>query len=105
PGEWWWDQNHYSDTGKDESSYKDNFGQMIVEEPNENGGLKITRRVDDFKKLGEPWDCVGMIPAPGALLVGMGGNNSSGVGYYEIDGKTLKGKICDVDTVIPYAQT
>jgi hypothetical protein len=106
PGEWWWDQNHYSDKGKDESSVADNNGQMIVEEPNESGGLKITRRVDEnFRKLGEPWDCVGMMLAPGVLLVGMGGNNSSGVGYYEIEGKTLKGKICDVDTVIPYEQT
>ncbi|HZI89765.1 MAG TPA: hypothetical protein VFD83_04860, partial [Candidatus Polarisedimenticolia bacterium] len=108
PGEWWWFQRHYNDKGKDETAVFGNHGNMVIEAAGEDGGVKITRNVWDShhqKFENDPWVCAGMWLEPGVLLLGMGGDESSGVGYYEIDGKTLKGKICDVDGLHPYAQT
>jgi hypothetical protein len=108
-GEWWWFQSHYDDKGKDNSAVFGNYGRMMIDAPAEGGAIKITRNLwdSDHRKLDEDdWNCVGLMVAPETLVMMAGGDDSSGVGYYEFAGKTLKGKICDVgDDESPYDQT
>ncbi|MEK7316878.1 MAG: hypothetical protein AAB011_11895 [Candidatus Eisenbacteria bacterium] len=106
-GEWWFDINHYSDKGKDETAVFGNYGKMMVEVPAEDGGIKITRAMYDIRnhKLLKPWNCAGMMPDAQTLVLVTAGDGSEGVGYYEFVGKEMKGKICDVNGVHPYLQT
>lgn len=106
-GEWWFSIRHYSDKGKDESAVFGNFGQLIVEAPGEGGGIKVTRTMYDERNhhLKNPWACAGLMPDPETLAIVSIGDGSEGVGYYNFEGNTLKGRICEVDGYQPYEQT
>jgi hypothetical protein len=104
-GHWSWVDHFYDDAGKEIPVTLGSRGDL-VSEALPNGALKVTRRIWKDAKgdtiHGEPWACVGLMADPETMVVEYGGNGSDGVGYYDIVGRTLEGKLADAENPAPY---
>jgi len=105
PGAWGGHEHFYGDKGKDQSVLSTGSFWFTCEKQ-DGDAYKIMRQpTDGGSDKGEKWQGIALMPDDGTLEVVTGGNDSQGVGYYEIVGKTLEGRICDQGNGNSYKQT